>query len=200
MQKIVIVVDTQHDFIAPDGALPVAGADAIVPDMEAWLKSLAPEDTKAVLFTFDTHDAASFSGSAEAAEFPIHCEKGTAGWENLLGIELLDPAIPALALEKGLFDMWAEPHVTIRNLRDPDAPPIDRETYFQSLRAKGVIEAVVLGVASDYCVRWAMGGLVERGFRVTVPSALTKGIARQIHQVVAEDFPEGSVRIEEPAL
>jgi nicotinamidase/pyrazinamidase len=200
MQKIVIVVDTQHDFIAPEGALPVPGADAIVLSMEAWLKSLDPADTEAVLFTFDTHDAASFSGSAEAVEFPIHCEKGTAGWNNLLSIDLLDPAIPVLGLEKGVFDMWAEPHVAIRNLRDPEAPPIDRETYFQALHAKGLTEAVVFGVAADYCVRWAVDGLVERGFQVTIPAALTRGIARQIHQVVAEDFPNGSVRIEEPAL
>lgn len=200
MQKIVIVVDTQRDFIAPDGALPVPGADTIVADMESWLRSLDPADTKAVLFTFDTHDAASFSGSPEAEEFPIHCEKGTAGWDNLLSLDLLHPGLPAFTLEKGVFDMWAEPNVAIRNLRDPEAQAVDRDAYFQAVKADGITEAVVIGVAADYCVRWAIDGLVKRGFHVTLPAALTKGITRQIQQVVTENFADAPVRIEEPAL
>ncbi|MEG8025263.1 hypothetical protein QP162_14100 [Sphingomonas aurantiaca] len=47
---------------------------------------------------------------------------------------------------------------------------------------------MVIGVAADYCVRWAVEGLVERGFAVTVPAGLTRGIERQIDTVAAEDF------------
>ncbi|MEG8041528.1 hypothetical protein QP164_01445 [Sphingomonas sp. LR59] len=31
-----------------------------------------------------------------------------------------------------------------------------------------------MGVAADYCVRWAVEGLVDRGFAVRVPAALTR--------------------------
>ena len=54
---------------------------------------------------------------------------------------------------------------------------------------------MVIGVAADYCVRWAIDGLVERGFRVIVPQALTRGIARPIEQVLAEDFAREAVAL-----
>ena len=54
--------------------------------------------------------------------------------------------------------------------------------------ASGVTEVTVIGVAADYCVRWAVDGLLARGFAVTVPAALTRGIERQIEAVAGEDF------------
>ncbi|WP_204277170.1 hypothetical protein, partial [Klebsiella aerogenes] len=58
-------------------------------------------------------------------------------------------------------------------------------------------EAVVIGVAADYCVRWAVEGLIERGFAVTVPEALTRGIARQIDAVRAQEWDGLAVAIRE---
>ncbi len=43
--------------------------------------------------------------------------------------------------------------------------------------------------------QWAIDGLVERGFRVSVPQALTRGIARPIEQVLAEDFAGQAVAL-----
>lgn len=95
MQEFVVVVDTQRDFMAADGALRVAGADALVAPMQAFLAGLPAERTAGVLFTFDTHVPAVFAVSEEAKAFPVHCVKGTAGWANLLDPGLIDRAIPA---------------------------------------------------------------------------------------------------------
>ena len=54
MQRFVVVVDTQADFMCADGALPVAGAEALIAPMQRWLASLRPAETAGVLFTFDT--------------------------------------------------------------------------------------------------------------------------------------------------
>ena len=186
MKKIVIVVDTQADFMNPDGALAVGGADALAGPMGAWLGALRPDDTAAVLFTFDTHFADTYPLSEEAKEFPIHCVRETAGWHNVLDAAQIDPAIPTWRLEKGVFAMWQEEGLTVEPMGG--GAPIDRDIFFSDLKASGVEEAIVIGVAADYCVRWAIDGLVERGFRVTVPPALTRGIARPIEQVIAEDF------------
>ena len=40
--RVVVVVDTQADFMNPDGALAVAGADALAAPMGEWLRGLAP--------------------------------------------------------------------------------------------------------------------------------------------------------------
>jgi nicotinamidase-related amidase len=76
MAKFVIVVDAQRDFMTPDGALYVGGADALIGPMNDWLGTLDPADTSGVLLTFDTHYAETYAATAEAAQFPIHCVRG----------------------------------------------------------------------------------------------------------------------------
>ncbi len=176
-----------------DGALSVPGADALVAPMQAWLADLDPAETAGVLFTFDTHTAERFAGSPEAAQFPLHCERGTPGWQNVLDPDAVAPGIPVYRIEKGVFDMWAEPDLVIEAVDTGETQP--RDAFFAALWAEGVTELTVIGVAADYCVRWAIDGAVARGFAVAVPAALTRGIARPIDQVLAEDFPGQPVRI-----
>jgi nicotinamidase/pyrazinamidase len=187
-RRFVIVVDTQRDFMDADGALSVSGADALAEPMAQWLAALDPAETAGVLFTFDTHVPAVYAASPEAAQFPPHCVKGTAGWENRLPPALIDPAIAVWRMEKGVFAMWEEPGLLLSDARDPGAPPVPRDAFFADLLSGGVEDVTVIGVAADYCVFWAIEGLVERGFRVSVPAALTRGIARQIDQVATEEF------------
>jgi nicotinamidase/pyrazinamidase len=184
--RFVVVVDTQRDFMDPDGALSVAGGDALIPAAQAFLRALKPADTAGVLFTFDTHEPEIYARSPEAEQFPPHCVRGSEGWRNVLSPALVDTAIPVYRLEKGVFDMWAEDGLLLRDERDP-AQIFDRDSFFERLKEQ-VGEVTVIGVAADYCVKWAAEGLVARGFEVTVPEALTRGIARQIRAVAAEDF------------
>lgn len=195
MKDFVIVVDTQRDFMAADGALSVAGAEALLPAFRRFLEGLPPDRTAGVLFTFDTHDPGVYAASPEAEQFPPHCVRGSEGWANMLEAGAIDPAIPVWRLEKGVFDMWEEEDVAILSERDPGAPPVPREAFFARLKEDGVRHVTVVGVAADYCVKWAVDGLVARGFDVTVPETLTRGIARQIRQVVAEDFAGRGVRV-----
>lgn len=195
MRDFVVVVDTQYDFMAADGALSVAGADSLVEPMRAYLSGLEPERTAGVLFTFDTHVPEIYATSEEAAMFPAHCVKGTPGWANLLDPALVERAIPAWRIEKPVFDMWAEDGLLIEDARGDAMPPVPREIFFDRLRDAGVRRVTVIGVAADYCVRWAVAGLVARGFEVVVPVSLTRGIARQIETVLAEDFAGAAVKL-----
>ncbi|MFD1786115.1 cysteine hydrolase family protein [Sphingomonas floccifaciens] len=194
MRRFVIVVDMQRDFVAADGALPVAGAEAIVAPMQAWLGGLRHEEVEGVLFTFDTHVPAIYADSEEARQFPPHCVKGSAGWELVVGPDAVDPAIPVYALEKGVFDMWAEPGLSVQRI---GGTVCERESFFAGLRRRGVEEVTVVGVAADYCVRWAVEGLIKRGFQVAVPSALTRGISREIEAVAEEEWSDAAVSVEQ---
>jgi nicotinamidase/pyrazinamidase len=195
MQRFVIVIDTQRDFMAADGALSVPGADALIAPMTAWLAGLDPAETAGVLFTFDTHVPEIYARSPEAETFPIHCVRDTAGWRNVLDPGAINPAIPVYRLEKGVFDMWAETGLVIEDTERPGGQTCPREIFFDALKEHGVGEVAVIGVAADYCVRWAIEGLVGRGFDVTVIAELTKGIDRPIDVVVKEDFPADRVQI-----
>lgn len=75
MQKILVVVDMQNDFI--DGALGTKEAEAIVPCVEAKIKNF--EGT--VLFTRDTHET-QYLNTQEGRNLPVeHCIKDTHGWQ-----------------------------------------------------------------------------------------------------------------------
>ena len=194
MKRFVVVIDTQSDFMHQKGALSVAGGEALIPAAEDFLRRLRPGETEGVLFTFDTHEPDIFAASEEGKEFPLHCVRGSAGWENVLAPSLVDPAIPVWRLEKGVFDMWKEPDVVLLSEPDPAAPPRPRDAFFDDLMARGVRDVTVIGVAADYCVKWAAEGLVARGFSVSVPRALTAGIHRDIDEVAAEEF-EGRLTV-----
>lgn len=192
MKNFVIVVDAQYDFMMPGGALYVPGAEhTIVPGIQ-FLQQLKPETTAGVLFTFDTHDAATYGSMPESQQFPIHCVKGTTGWENVFNYMLVHADIPAYQLAKGVFNMWEEPDVVIRPIEalpfEPTEADVHRDAFFDQLQESGVEEVVVIGVAADFCVSWTVRGLVDNGFRVGVPENLTVGIVRQLEQTVAEDF------------
>ena len=197
MKNFVIVVDMQRDFVAADGALPVPGAEEIVAPMRRWLAGLRPEDTAGVLFTFDTHVPEIYAVSEEAEQFPPHCVKGTPGWELVVDPATVHPDIPCYRLEKGVFDMWAKDGLAGARIRAGEAA--DRDGFFAGLRGMEVEDVIVVGVAADYCVRWAVEGLIARSFRVTVPAGLTRGIARPIDQVAAEEWPGAAVAITEVA-
>ncbi len=193
MKKFVIVVDMQRDFVAADGALPVPGAGDIVAPMRDWLAGLRPEETEGVLFTFDTHVPEIYAASEEAKQFPPHCVKGTPGWQLVVDPGAIDPAIPVWRLEKGVFDMWAEEGIGIAPVGGDRLR--SRNRFFGDLARAGIEEVTVVGVAADYCVRWAVEGLLERAFNVTVPSTLTRGIERQIDRVAVEQWSDLPVEI-----
>lgn len=220
---LVVIIDSQVDFMMQDGRLPVAGAEEIIAPGIRFLANLDPSKVAAVLMTFDTHSEESFIGSPEnlgnsdAGEpgFPIHCEKGTPGWENVFNPAIIPTQIAVHSLEKGVFNMWEEPTVDVISgmfgasvvMRgggqvegsDSDGRVYrsDRDRYFAHLHANGITKAIVIGVAADFCVKYAIEGLLKRGFDVTVPAHLTRGIIRQIDQVAAEDFPGATLTIAE---
>lgn len=195
-RRFVVVVDMQGDFVRASGALPVPGAEAIVAPMQEWLAALDPATTAGVLLTFDTHIPEIYAASPESAQFPIHCLRGTPGWDSVLDAGAIAPSIPVYSLEKGVFDMWAEPGLRLIRLNGKGTEAagnrgeaIDRDGFFAGLAAEGVADVTVVGVAADFCVKWAAEGLLARGFRVELPAALTRGIAMEAEAVAAQLAP-----------
>ena len=86
MQKILIVVDMQNDFI--DGALGTPEAVAIVQRVEQKIREFPGK----VIFTRDTHEEC-YLETQEGKHLPVpHCIKGTKGWEICPQLEALREA------------------------------------------------------------------------------------------------------------
>lgn len=169
-KRILHIVDMQNDFVLPNGKLSVPGADAIIKPTNEFLASNRFDK---IIATFDTHYAKSYWHSAESKQFPIHCVYGTHGWK--LAINVPD----FTAVRKGRFSVWDSPRKIERQL-DGFSP--DNTDVF------------VIGVASDFCVRYAVDGYLKRGYRVVVISDLCRGIVNQI-DAVAKDFNNKQLQI-----
>lgn len=81
MQKVLIVVDMQNDFI--DGALGTKEAVAIVPKVKEKIENFEGS----VLFTRDTHYE-NYMDTQEGKNLPVpHCIKDTEGWQICAELE-----------------------------------------------------------------------------------------------------------------
>jgi nicotinamidase/pyrazinamidase len=171
MKRIYVDVDTQYDFCDPRGALFVRGAPAIM-DRVKMLVSGAVRRGDLLFASVDSHDFTAWEFAANGGPFPPHCVKGTAGWLKMSGTlpekSVFVPNVPdfdpgglpdasAILFEKEVYSMFANPSA---------------EKVIDAVLAKrGLdrnVEAIVFGVATDYCVKAAALGLRERGFAVSV--------------------------------
>jgi len=146
-----LVVDVQNDF-CPGGALAVAGGDAVIPVINAWMPRFVT-----VIASRDWHPATSVHFSS----WPPHCVAGTYGAQFRAG---LDTGRFLLVLDKGT-----------NNLDDGysafEATSEDLESW---LRGRRIEMLYVCGLATDYCVLQTVLDALRLGFGVTV---IRNGIA-----------------------
>lgn len=159
-------VDTQHDFMDPDGKLYVKGAELIKPKLEQ-LTRYAHASGIQIVASSDDHllEHAEISATPDfKATFPPHCMRGTKGAEK----------IPETALDAPLvIEPEAVPHeALVRKLSSHDGDVLLRKhrfDVFSNPNTATVIEAwdpteiVVYGVTLDYCVRYAIDGMIDVG-------------------------------------
>lgn len=178
-------IDTQNDFMQPDGALYVAGATAVHRQV-ALLLEAAGERGITTISTRCAHEP----GDPEFDLFPPHCLEGTPGAERIFAslpglphrreVAVEASASPGARLEpathyvvrKKVFDLFAN-------------------RWLEGLRAEGAFrgqECIVFGVATDYCVRACVVGLAAAGAHVRVVSDAIRGVAAETTSATLADW------------
>jgi nicotinamidase/pyrazinamidase len=143
MSTVFFDIDTQIDFLYPAGALYVGGAERLLPALET-LNQYAAAHGIAVISTVDAHA----EGDPEFQHWPPHCVAGTAGQRK--------PAATVIAgarqviFEKRELDAFS----------NPELPGL--------IEQLGADRCVVYGVTTEYCVRYAVLGLLKLGKAVEV--------------------------------
>jgi nicotinamidase/pyrazinamidase len=155
-------VDTQADFMLPGGKLYVPGAERLLPN----IRRLTDAARQGRVFLV-SHGCFHIKDDPEFKTFPPHCIKGTAG----------SAYIPEALTEK-VITIPNEPTAALpRDLKQYQQILLEKQTLdiFESRHAAELVkrlgddaEFVVFGVVTEYCVRLAAKGLLERGHRVSV--------------------------------
>lgn len=155
-------VDTQADFMLPGGKLYVPGAERLLPNIRKLTDSARQDRVFLV-----SHGCYHTNDDPEFKTFPPHCVKGTPG-----------SAYVPEALTKKVVTVANDPTAKLPgDLSQYQQILLEKQTLdiFESRHADDLVkrlpkdaEFVVFGVVTEYCVRFAAKGLLERGRRVSV--------------------------------
>ncbi len=177
--RALIVVDVQNDFV-PGGALAVPGGDQVVGEINRLMHS---GDYERIVASQDWHppDHVSFASQhpghhvgeiieidgIEQILWPDHCVEHTYGarFVKRLETDRFDHVVHKgtdrrIDSYSGFFD----------NARRRDTGLADW------LRRQGVREVHVVGLATDYCVKFTALDAVDLGFETTVLTAAARGV------------------------
>ena len=152
-----IVVDVQNDFADPTGSLSVAGGDAIVPTVNREIE-MARTSGAMVVATQDWHPGSTPHFAKDGGIWPVHCVGGTWGADLHPGLALPEEAP---RVRKGANGEDGYSGFTMRDPATGEAIATELETI---LRDAGVDDVVVVGLATDYCVKATALDAVRLGF------------------------------------
>lgn len=175
--RALILVDIQNDFL-PGGALAVPDGDAVIPVANVLIPRFS-----LVVATQDWHppEHASFAvnnpgrrvgevieqdGTSQVM-WPSHCVQGTRGAELAAGLDtgrigrvVLKGVDPAVDSYSGFYDNQRRRSTGLA----------------EYLRERGVVEVAVLGLATDYCVKFTALDALSLGLRTTVVADGCRGV------------------------
>ncbi|GAA1283752.1 nicotinamidase [Saccharothrix xinjiangensis] len=165
MGKALVVVDVQNDF-CEGGSLAVEGGAAVAVAISAHVAAGSYDH---VVATRDYHvdPGGHFSSEPDFVDsWPVHCVAGTAGAS-------FHPELDVTAVE-AVFSKGAYAAA----YSGFEGTSGGGEQLVDWLRARGVEEVDVVGIATDHCVRATALDAARAGFRTTVLLDLTAGVAR----------------------
>ena len=154
-----VVVDVQNDFAHPEGSLYVKGAEAVIDAVNREIAA-AHAAGALVVTTQDWHPPVTPHFAKDGGIWPVHCVadtwgarlhtdlhpgdhqvfKGVGGEDGYSGFSMVHPTTGATS-STGLDDL---------------------------LRERGIERVVVLGLATDYCVKETALDAVRLGYDTTV--------------------------------
>ena len=175
--RALILVDLQNDFM-PGGALSVPGADEVIPVANRLARRF-----KLVVASRDWHppdhgslvtshpgrrpgDVIELDG-LEQILWPAHCLQGSAGARFVDGLEL--------GADVPVFDKGTDPDVDSYSCFFDNARR--RSTGLDRfLKERDVRQIYLLGVATDYCVKFSALDAAQLGFETLVVEDGCRGI------------------------
>ena len=159
-----IVVDVQNDFADLRGSLYVDGGEDVVPVVNREIER-ARAAGALVAYTQDWHPESTPHFQKDGGIWPVHCVMDTWGAEFHPALEVTGEIV-----RKG---SGGEDGYSGFSVRDPQTGTEERTRLEALLRDHGIERVVVLGLATDYCVKETAIDAAKAGFDTTV---LSEGI------------------------
>lgn len=197
MKNALLVIDVQNDF-CPNGSLAVEKGDEIIPLINDLIIEAFKEDTL-VVATQDWHpeNHGSFAATNKAPVFsmgtlngkpqvmwPVHCVQNTKGAEfhpDLLTVPTvfckgMDPTVDSYS---GFFD-------------NDGMNPTGLNDY---LKLNGIETVTVVGIATDYCVKFTALDAAKLGYKVNVVLKACRGVAPNTIILAIQEMKDAGINV-----
>jgi len=182
-------VDVQRDFVLPGGKLYVPAAEKLLPNIRRLTD--AARQGKVLLVSHGDFHA---PDDPEFRIFPPHCVKGTPGSE----------LVPE-AVTENVARVPNEPDAQLPDdLTGYQQILLEKQTLsiFESRHADELVkklgahaEFVVFGVVTEYCVSFAVKGLLQRGRRVAVVTDAIETLKKEEGEKTVAEFVRLGARL-----
>ena len=182
-------VDVQRDFVLPGGKLYVPGAEKLLPNIRR-LTDAARQGQVFLVSHGDFHTP----DDPEFKIFPPHCVKGTSGSE----------LVPE-AITENVARVPNEPDAKLPDdLTRFQQILLEKQTLniFESRHADALVkklghhaEFVVFGVVTEYCVSFAVKGLLERGRCVAIVTDAIETLKKEDGEKAVAEFVRLGARL-----
>jgi len=182
-------VDVQRDFMLPGGHLYVPGAEKLLSN----IRRLTDAARQGRVFLV-SHGCFHTPSDPEFKTFPPHCVKGTTGSE----------LVPEALTEKVVRVANEASAKLPQDLSKYQQLLLEKQTLniFESRHAHELVqrlgnqaEFVVFGVVTEYCVSFAVKGLLERGRRVAVVQDAIETLKREDGEKTVAEWKQLGARL-----
>lgn len=190
-------VDVQADFMLPGGRLYIPGAEKIVANINRMVEA-ARQGRILLISSADAHNP----DDPELCDWPPHCLKGTTGAallpEACASPGLVIPnsdsfvvpedlgAYQQITLEKNTLDVFDNPHT--------DAL-LERLCPMSSATLESIPLFIVFGVATEYCVRLTVEGLLRRGRCVAIVTDAVRSVDEDKGHHILDNLHSSGARL-----
>lgn len=162
-----VVVDMQNDFAGPLGSLYVRGGEELVGPVNTEIRT-ASKAGALVTYTQDWHPPNTPHFKKDGGLWPVHCVRGSWGAELVTGLAVEGPVVrKGTAGEDGYSGFYG------RSLGTQELRPTELDGL---LKAHGAQHLVVVGLATDYCVKHTALDALRLGYRVTLLAGMTRAV------------------------
>jgi nicotinamidase/pyrazinamidase len=155
-----VVVDLQNDFADPDGSLYVRDAEVVIDVANAEIEA-ARSAGALIVYTQDWHPPDTPHFAKDGGTWPVHCVGGTWGAE-------LHPRLRDIDGERTRKGTGGEDGYSAFTMANPVSGETSPTGLDELLRERGIRRVVIVGLATDYCVRATAFDAMDLGYEATV--------------------------------
>lgn len=167
--QALLVIDMTNDFVKPNGALPVPGAEVIVKNINKVI-TMFSKNGDPIIFSCDAHD----QNDNEFKQFPVHCVKDTLGAE--IYEKLIQP-VNAIRINKKTFNSF------------------DGTKLEEILDELDVQCLYIVGVATDICVKAAALSANTIGYVTMVIKEAVKGLTIEANDMALKEMADKRIYV-----